>query len=459
MARNWASLRLPGSCLPSRSFPSSFSFAPSFLPYDSGVIQVVVQAMAWVMQKTMKVSGAEALCVAANVFIGQTEAPVLVAPVHPRNDDLGASDDDDGRYGARFRGRDAGLRDDGGAAVYLITASVMAAPGTFLIAKILWPETEAPATTARARIRVEKTSANFIDAAASGASQGMILVLTLAMLIAFVALIAMANGFLGWVCRCGDILILLQEIFGFVFGPLAYLLGVPKSDTAIVGNLIANKTVINEFFAFSMMKDVAEQLSVKGRLIATFALCGFANFLNRYSDRRHRRSRPDPQGGPGPPRVSRSPCRIARFVHDRLNRGADLGSVGVLQDEQRPVLAPAGRCRRRDPQEGEEAAGPGSRSSVLQLGFFEWVTERVSIADRRISGFSRSTESSVMPASWSWSVGSTAVAVLSGRSDYYEGRSMEEVVFPVGSARLGVRAVVLRRCRRGPRLLEAGRSC
>jgi CNT family concentrative nucleoside transporter len=108
----------------------------------------------------------------------------------------------------------------------------------------------------------------------------MTLVLNIsAMLIAFVALVAMLNGFLGWVGNFwGDPAFSLQAIFGYVMGPLAFILGVPKQDTAIVGNLIANKTVINEFFAFSMMKDVVGQLSEKGKLIATFALCGFANF-------------------------------------------------------------------------------------------------------------------------------------------------------------------------------------
>jgi CNT family concentrative nucleoside transporter len=163
---------------------------------------------------------------------------------------------------------------------YLITASVMAAPGTFLIAKILWPETETPTTMGTVKMQVEKTSANFIDAAASGASQGMTLVLNIsAMLIAFVALIAMLNGFLGWIGHfAGHPEFQLQTVFGWVLSPLAIILGAPKQDAEVVGNLIANKTVINEFFAFSMMKDVVGQLSEKGKLIATFALCGFANF-------------------------------------------------------------------------------------------------------------------------------------------------------------------------------------
>jgi CNT family concentrative nucleoside transporter len=274
--------------LPLRGFIFAFKVLPIIificaffsLLYYFGIIQVVVKAMAWVMQKTMKVSGAEALCVAANVFIGQTEAPVLIAPyiAAMTTSELltmmtGGMAHVSGAVMLAYVTMGAPLK-------YLITASVMAAPGTFLIAKILWPETEEPVTMGTVRMKVEKANVNFIDAAASGASQGMTLVLNIsAMLIAFVALIAMLNGFLGWVGHFwGNPTFSLQEIFGYVLGPLAFILGVPREDTAIVGNLIANKTVINEFFAFSMMKDVVGQLSEKGKLIATFALCGFANF-------------------------------------------------------------------------------------------------------------------------------------------------------------------------------------
>jgi concentrative nucleoside transporter, CNT family len=274
--------------LPLRGFIFAFKVLPIIificaffsLLYYFGIIQVLVKAMAWVMQKTMKVSGAEALCVAANVFIGQTEAPVLIAPYIPAmtTSELltmmtGGMAHVSGAVMLAYVTMGAPLK-------YLITASVMAAPGTFLIAKILWPETESPVTMGTVRMQVEKTSANFIDATASGATQGMTLVLNIsAMLIAFVALIAMLNGFLGWVGHFwGSPEFSLQTIFGWVLGPLAILLGAPREDAAIVGNLIANKTVINEFFAFSMMKDVVGQLSEKGRLVATFALCGFANF-------------------------------------------------------------------------------------------------------------------------------------------------------------------------------------
>jgi concentrative nucleoside transporter, CNT family len=274
--------------MPLRGFIFAFKVLPIIIficaffsiLYHFGIIQVIVKGMAWGMQKTMKVSGAEALCVAANVFIGQTEAPVLIAPyiATMTTSELltmmtGGMAHVSGAVMLAYVTMGAPLK-------YLITASVMAAPGTFLIAKILWPETETPTTMGTVKMQVEKTSANFIDAAASGASQGMMLVLNIsAMLIAFVALIAMLNGFLGWVGSFwGNPAFSLQTIFGWVLGPLAWSLGAPKQDMATVGNLIANKTVINEFFAFSMMKDVVGTLSEKGKVIATFALCGFANF-------------------------------------------------------------------------------------------------------------------------------------------------------------------------------------
>lgn len=248
--------------------------------YFFGIIQFIVKGMAWVMQKTMKVSGAEALCVAANVFIGQTEAPVLIAPYIAT---MTTSE--------LFTMMVGGMAHVSGAVMlayvlmgaplkYLITASVMAAPGTFLITKIMWPETDTPVTMGTVRMQVEKKDANFIDAAATGASQGMTLVLNIAaMLIAFVALIAMINGFLGWAGGLfGYPSFTLQTVFGWVMSPLARILGAPEQDAATIGNLIANKTVINEFFAFSMFKDVVGGLTEKGKIIATFALCGFANF-------------------------------------------------------------------------------------------------------------------------------------------------------------------------------------
>jgi len=149
-----------------------------------------------------------------------------------------------------------------------------------MMAKILMPETEVPVTMGEVKLKVEKSHTNLIDAAASGATQGMTLVINIvAMLIAFIALIALLNGFLGWAGGLfGYPNFQLQTLFGWVLWPLAVAMGVPVKDAATVADLIGNKTVINEFFAYAKMSTVQAQMSEKARLIASFALCGFANF-------------------------------------------------------------------------------------------------------------------------------------------------------------------------------------
>jgi concentrative nucleoside transporter, CNT family len=248
--------------------------------YYLGIMQKVVQGMAWVMQRLMRVSGAESLAVAANVFIGQTEAPILIAPYIPTM-----------TRSELLTMMTGGMAHVSGAvllayvamgipAQYLITASVMAAPGAIMMAKILMPETEVPVTMGEVKLKVEKTQANVIDAAASGASQGMMLVINIvAMLIAFIALIALLNGFFGWVGGLfGYPKFSLQTVFGWVLWPLAVVMGVPVKDAGTVADLIGNKTVINEFFAYAKMSTVQSGMSEKARIIASFALCGFANF-------------------------------------------------------------------------------------------------------------------------------------------------------------------------------------
>ena len=248
--------------------------------YYLGIMQKVVQGMAWVMRRLMRVSGAESLSVAANVFIGQTEAPILIAPYIPTM-----------TRSELLTMMTGGMAHVSGAvllayvamgipAEYLITASVMVAPGAIMMAKILMPETEVPVTMGEVKLKVEKSHTNLIDAAASGASQGMTLVINIvAMLIAFIALIALLNGFLGWVGGLfGYPNFQLQTVFGWALWPLAVLMGVPVADAATVADLIGNKTVINEFFAYAKMSTVQAQMSEKARVIASFALCGFANF-------------------------------------------------------------------------------------------------------------------------------------------------------------------------------------
>jgi CNT family concentrative nucleoside transporter len=250
--------------------------------YHFGVMQRVVELMAVVMRRLLKVSGAEALCVAANVFIGQTEAPVLVAPYIPEMTSseiltlmTGGMAHVSGAVLLAYVGM--GIR-----AEYLLTASVMAAPGAIVMAKILWPETGEPKTYGSVAVRPESPHANFLDAAAAGAAQGMTLALNIAaMLIAFVALVALLNGALGWAGGLFGVPSLsLQGIFGRALAPLAYLLGVPSADARTVGNLIGDKTVLNEFYAYAEMSGIQGQLTEKGRLIASFALCGFANFAS-----------------------------------------------------------------------------------------------------------------------------------------------------------------------------------
>ncbi len=257
-------------------------FIASFftIMYYLGVMQRVVQGMAWVMQRLMRVSGAESLAVAANVFIGQTEAPILIAPYIPtmtRSEILTMMTGGMAHVSGAVLLAYVAM---GIPAEYLITASVMAAPGAIMMAKILLPETDTPVTMGKVKLKVEKTHTNLIDAAASGATQGMTLVINIvAMLIAFIALIALLNGVLGW---AGGLFgypgFQLQTLFGWVLWPLAVVMGVPVADAAVVADLVGNKTVINEFFAYAKMSTVQAGMSEKARLIASFALCGFANF-------------------------------------------------------------------------------------------------------------------------------------------------------------------------------------
>ena len=262
--------------------------------YHLNVMQVIVKGMAWVITKLMKVSGAETLSVCANAFIGQTEAPLVVKPYilgMTRSELLtlmvgGMATIAGGVLGAYVMM--LGGDDPAQQAIYakhLITASIMAAPATLVIAKILCPEVDVPLTLGTVRMEVEKTTANVIDAAAAGAADGLRLALNVgAMLLAFIALIALVDAPIAWL---GEISganewlgrpLNLSAIFGFVFAPIAWIIGVPWVDAVTVGGLIGTKVVLNEFVAYLQLADVQGDLTDKGRLIATYALCGFANF-------------------------------------------------------------------------------------------------------------------------------------------------------------------------------------
>lgn len=333
--------------------PDSFGFVFAFkvLPiiifissfftilYYLGIMQKIVLIMARVMTRLMGVSGAESLAAAANVFMGQTEAPIIIAPYIPHM-----------TYSELMALMTGGMATVSGAvlasyvalgikASYLLAASVMAAPASLVMAKLLVPEIETPKTAGRVTLVVERRDVNIIDAAARGASQGVVLALNVGgMLVAFIALIALVNGLLGfigtlfsslsrfvtfnvvWLGGIGlahvaamrrqamaatraklialllalqAVLIIiflvkgpftvdltLQKIFSVIFAPIAFLMGVPAQDVVTVGKLLGTKLVLNEFVAYVDMSQILKGpgLTPKGELIATYALCGFANF-------------------------------------------------------------------------------------------------------------------------------------------------------------------------------------
>jgi CNT family concentrative nucleoside transporter len=165
---------------------------------------------------------------------------------------------------------------------HLLTAVIMTAPATIMLAKIIMPEVDKPVTAGKVEIKVEKTAVNIIDAAAQGAGDGLHLALNIgAMLIAFLALIAMVNGILGWVHTLpamGWLPESLQKIFGWLFAPVAWLMGVTWKDSTAIGNLLGTRLVLNEFVAFLELAPLKAQLDPRSFTIATYALCGFANF-------------------------------------------------------------------------------------------------------------------------------------------------------------------------------------
>lgn len=254
--------------------------------YHAGIMQRVVFALAWVMKRTMRsISGAEALTVAAEIFMGQTEAPLTVAPYIPRMTRSELLAMMIGGMGTVSGGILAVYVGFGIDPVFLITTSVMAAPACLMCAKMLYPETEIPETAGNVQLRGERIDANFIDAIARGAGDGLRLALNvIAVLIAFIAMVAMVNAFLAWIggilginALLGGQPLGLQIIFGYLFAPLAFIMGVPWGDAFRVGDLLGTKLVLNELVAYVNLGQIQDGLQPRSVLIATFALCGFAN--------------------------------------------------------------------------------------------------------------------------------------------------------------------------------------
>jgi len=261
----------------------------SSLFYHWGVLQRVVHAAAWVMRKALRTSGSETLSAAANIFMGQTEAPLVIRPYVPR---MTRSEimtimvcgmaHIAGGVAAVYAdmGRRAGYPDTAG---HLLTASVLNCPAALMIAKILLPETEKSETASTAPATVPRTTANSIDAICRGAGDGFSLALNImAMLIAFIAVIALANYVIAFPQMHLGISqpVTWQNIFGWVNAPFAFLMGVPAQDCLAVGQILGERIVLNEFVGYLDLTANAKPLALDPRsfTIATYALCGFANF-------------------------------------------------------------------------------------------------------------------------------------------------------------------------------------
>ena len=256
----------------------------SSLFYHWGVLQKVVHAMAWVMRKVMRTSGSETLSAAANIFMGQTEAPLLIKPYIPRmtRSELlcmmtGGMATIAGGVAAVYAafGAQAGHPEVAG---HLLTASVLNAPAALLVSKILVPETEISETASGVVKDPPRTAVNSVDALCRGASDGMMLAINvIAMLIAFIALVALVNFLLIWPQQQLGVSapVTLQAILGWLNAPFAWLMGVPSQDCATIGGVLGERIVLSEFIGYTSLNKVA--VDVRSYTIATYALCGFAN--------------------------------------------------------------------------------------------------------------------------------------------------------------------------------------
>lgn len=248
--------------------------------YYLGVMNLVINFLGGALQKLLGTSRTESLSATANIFVGQTEAPLVVKPYIPTMTQSELFAIMVGGLASVAGSILIGYASIGIEMKYLIAASFMAAPGGLLMAKLIVPETEKVRTDLKEIEAAQDQPANVIDAAASGASNGMQLALNVgAMLLAFVALIAMLNGIFGWVGGMfGYPELSIQMLLGYIFQPLAFVLGVPWAESNLAGSFIGQKMVINEFVAYFDFMSKKEMLSAQSQAIITFALCGFANF-------------------------------------------------------------------------------------------------------------------------------------------------------------------------------------
>lgn len=279
-----------GLATPSESL--GFIFATMVLPtiifmsalmsvlYHIGVMQKVVEVMAKVMMKVMKTSGAESLAAAANIFVGQTEAPLVIKPyvnLMTKSEIMCLMTGGMATVAGGVLAAYVGFGIDAG---HLLAASVMSAPAALVCAKLMVPEMEVSATAGVVKVNLPKMATNVIDAAATGASDGLKLAVNVAaMLLAFIALVAMLNGILG---ALGGLVgfpqLSFELIMGYLNAPVAWLLGVPWEDCLKVGAILGKKIVLNEFVGYLDLIAQKGQISERATILTTYALCGFANF-------------------------------------------------------------------------------------------------------------------------------------------------------------------------------------
>jgi len=247
--------------------------------YYVGVMQLVVKAFAVLMNKVMRASGAESLNVAASIFMGQTEAPLTIRPFlsgMTRSELMTVMTAGMAHVSGSIMAAYIAM---GIETRHLLTAVIMTAPGTIMMAKILEPETETPQTLGGVRVEIPRTDVNVVAAAARGTTDGLQLMLNvIAMLVSFVALVALINGGFGWVH--GYVAWFpesIQTVLGWIFRPIAFAMGVPWHDSGAIGSLLGERMVLNEFFAFKDLAAAKPGLDPLSFTIATFALCGFAN--------------------------------------------------------------------------------------------------------------------------------------------------------------------------------------
>lgn len=257
-----------------------FSLLMSLL-YHFGIVQWVVRGMAGLVRRALPVSGAESLAACANVFIGNTEAPLLVKPYiasMTRSELMAMMTAGMATISGGMLAVYVGMGADAG---YLVTASLMAAPGSLIVAKILVPETERPLTMGGEVEDMPSDSVNMFQAMTKGASDGLLLAANvIAMLIAFVSMVALLNWLLG---LAPDVLgepLTLQRMLGWIFFPFALLIGADFKDAAHVGNLLGMKIFLTEFLAYAQLQELSGEISERSTAVATFALCGFSSFVS-----------------------------------------------------------------------------------------------------------------------------------------------------------------------------------